>query len=71
MWELSDMRVGLRMYEGLALPWPSYNVEAGKGIELTLDPDIWSFVRECWNKDPAQRPSMTTLVMKVREICDD
>lgn len=54
--------------EKLPPRWPGQK-EAEDGIPLMLDPDVWTFVRECWNAEPQLRPPIAILLAKTRAIC--
>lgn len=56
-------------FDGLLPPWPDYD-GSEKGDERLLDPDIWTFIQECWDPRPLLRPTATMLVAKAKDVCD-
>ena len=67
MWDMTDLKLIVFKLEKNIPRWPGQH-EIQKGIKVLLDPDVWSFVRECWDSDPDMRPTATVLVKKAKEI---
>ena len=50
---------------------PDENTEGSPALDGLRNPDMLGLMRICWNQDPEQRPTFSTIVTMIKEIKPD